>query len=746
MEKTQPSEVLQGPLEERHRQLGASFAEFGGWLMPVSYAGTVTEHTATRDAVGLFDVSHLGKALVRGPGAAEYVNSALTNDLRRIGPGKAQYTLCCTDSGGVIDDLIAYYVSDDEIFLVPNAANTAAVVAALAERAPAGLTITDEHRSYAVLAVQGPKSPDVLGALGLATDMDYMGYVDAEFSGVPVRVCRTGYTGEHGYELLPPWDQAGVVFDALVDAVGSAGGELAGLGARDTLRTEMGYPLHGHELSLELSPLQARCGWAIGWKKDAFWGREALLAEKEAGPRRLLRGLKAVGRGVLRPDLTVLDGDRQVGVTTSGTFSPTLKVGIALALIDTLTPISPTGNACRSTSAAAPSNVRSSSPHSSSRKLGSQRIYNRCMTDGPLEFTVERNATPASDEVRASILANPGFGQFHTDHMVSIDYIEGKGWHDARVTPYGPIELDPSAIVLHYAQEIFEGLKAYRWADGSIVSFRPESNARRLRTSAQRLAIPELPEEVFIESLRQLIAVDEPWVPSAGGEESLYLRPFTIATEPGLGVRPANEYRYMVIASPAGAYFKGGIKPVSVWLSTEYVRACPGGTGAAKFGGNYAASLLAQAQAIENDCDQVVWLDAAERRYVEEMGGMNLFFVFGSGGSARLVTPELSGSILPGVTRDSLLQLATDAGFAVEERKIDVDEWQKKAAAGEITEVFACGTAAVITPVARVKHADGEFTIADGGPGEITMALRDTLTGIQRGTFADTHGWMARLS
>src|SRR6267378_3564902 len=208
----------------------------------------------------------------------------------------------------------------------------------------------------------------------------------------------------------------------------------------------------------------------------------------------------------------------------------------------------------------------------------------------------------------------------------------------------------------------------------------------------------------------------------------------------------ANEYRYLVIASPAGAYFKGGIKPVSVWLSTEYVRACPGGTGAAKFGGNYAASLLAQAQAIENECDQVVWLDAVERRYVEEMGGMNLFFVFGSGGTARLVTPELSGSILPGVTRDALLQLATDAGFAVEERKIDVDEWQKKAAAGEITEVFACGTAAVITPVAHVKYGDGEFTVADGGPGEITMALRDTLTCIQRGTFADTHGWMARLS
>ena len=223
-------------------------------------------------------------------------------------------------------------------------------------------------------------------------------------------------------------------------------------------------------------------------------------------------------------------------------------------------------------------------------------------------------------------------------------------------------------------------------------------------------------------------------MPSAGGEESLYLRPYIFATEPGLGVRPASEYRYMVIASPAGAYFPRGIKPVSVWLSTEYVRASPGGTGEAKFGGNYAASLLAQAEA------------AIERRFVEEMGGMNLFFVFGSGGSARLVTPELSGSLLPGITRDSLLQLATDAGFAVEERKIDVDEWQKKTAAGEITEVFACGTAAVITPVSHVRYGDGEFTIADGEPGEITMALRDTLTGIQRGMFADTHGWMSRLS
>jgi aminomethyltransferase len=339
------TELLDGPLEERHRELGASFAEFGGWLMPVSYAGTVSEHNATRNAVGLFDVSHLGKALVRGPGAAQFVNSALTNDLGRIGQsgkaqsGKAQYTLCCTESGGVIDDLIAYYVDDDEIFLVPNAANTAAVVDALQAAAPDDLTITNLHRSYAVLAVQGPRSTDVLTALGLPTGMDYMGYADASYSGVPVRVCRTGYTGEHGYELLPPWDSAAVVFDALVKAVADAGGELAGLGARDTLRTEMGYPLHGHELSLDISPLQARCGWAIGWKKDAFFGRDALLAEKEAGPRRLLRGLRMIGRGVLRPGLTVRAGDtpqdRKVGVTTSGTFSPTLQVGIGLALIDT---------------------------------------------------------------------------------------------------------------------------------------------------------------------------------------------------------------------------------------------------------------------------------------------------------------------------------------------------------------------------------------------------------------------------
>ncbi|MFZ0833301.1 MAG: glycine cleavage system aminomethyltransferase GcvT [Mycobacterium sp.] len=328
------SDIKHGPLEDRHRDLGATFAEFGGWLMPVSYAGTVTEHNATRSVVGLFDVSHLGKASVRGPQAAAFVNSALTNDLRRIAPGKAQYTLCCNESGGVIDDLIVYYVSDDDLFLVPNAANTAAVVAALKAAAPQDVSVTDEHRSRAVLAVQGPRSADVLARLGLPTGMDYMGYRDAEFSSHAVRVCRTGYTGEHGYELLPSWEDAPAVFDALVEVVGELGGELAGLGARDTLRTEMGYPLHGHELSLDISPLQARCGWAIGWKKDAFWGRDALLAEKAAGPRRLLRGLRATGRGVLRPELTVLSDNTPVGVTTSGTFSPTLKLGIALALID----------------------------------------------------------------------------------------------------------------------------------------------------------------------------------------------------------------------------------------------------------------------------------------------------------------------------------------------------------------------------------------------------------------------------
>ncbi|TCJ90204.1 glycine cleavage system aminomethyltransferase GcvT [Nocardia alba] len=327
--------LLDGPIHAVHVELGATFAPFGGWQMPVQYAGTVGEHTAVRTTVGLFDVSHLGKATVAGPGAAAFVNSALTNDLDRIRPGKAQYTLCCAEDGGVIDDLIAYYVSDDEVFLVPNAANTAAVVAELRKVAPEGITVTDQHRDYAVFAVQGPKATEVLTALGLPTEMEYMAYADAQWQGRPVRVCRTGYTGEHGYELLPAWADAEPLFRALIAQVEAEGGQAAGLGARDTLRTEMGYPLHGHELSLDITPNQARTGWAVGWKKPEFWGRAALTQEKADGPRRTLMGLKALDRGVLRQGQTVLRDGVPVGETTSGTFSPSLKVGIALALLDT---------------------------------------------------------------------------------------------------------------------------------------------------------------------------------------------------------------------------------------------------------------------------------------------------------------------------------------------------------------------------------------------------------------------------
>jgi branched-chain amino acid aminotransferase len=362
-----------------------------------------------------------------------------------------------------------------------------------------------------------------------------------------------------------------------------------------------------------------------------------------------------------------------------------------------------------------------------------------------MQFTRAEHPQPTPASRRAEILQAPGFGNHFTDHMILIDYDADRGWHAPRVEPYGPIALDPSAMVLHYAQEIFEGLKAYRQPNGTIASFRPDANARRLNSSARRLAMPELPEEDFLESLRALLAADHDWVPAAGGEDSLYLRPFMFATDPALGVRPSNTYMYVVIASPAGAYFPGGLKPVSVWLSSEYVRAAPGGIGDAKTGGNYAASLLAQAQAAEHGCEQVVWLDAIERRFIEEMGGMNLFFVFGSGADARLVTPELTGSLLPGVTRDSLLSLSVDAGIAVEERKVSVEELRKGVASGDITEVFACGTAAVITPVGRVASDSDDYAIGDGQPGQVTTALRDTLTGIQRGTFADTHGWMTPL-
>jgi branched-chain amino acid aminotransferase len=352
------------------------------------------------------------------------------------------------------------------------------------------------------------------------------------------------------------------------------------------------------------------------------------------------------------------------------------------------------------------------------------------------------SASPVSAERRAELLVDPGFGRIFTDHMVTIRYAEGRGWHDATLQPYGPISLDPSTSALHYGQEIFEGLKAYHQPDGSVALFRPEQNAQRFNRSAARLAMAPLPEELFLTSIEALVRQDRDWVP-ARSEESLYLRPFMFATDPYLGVRPSLEYLYCVIASPVGAYFPRGVQPVTVWLSTDYTRAAPGGTGEAKCAGNYAASLVAQARAIDAGCDQVVWLDAVEHRWVEEMGGMNLYFVFTSEtGERTLVTPELTGTLLPGVTRDTLLTLAKDHGFGTEVRRISTDEWRATAASGALTEVFACGTAAVITPVGSVKSADGEFTVADGKPGEVTMQLRQALLDIQHGNAPDTHGWM----
>ena len=362
-----------------------------------------------------------------------------------------------------------------------------------------------------------------------------------------------------------------------------------------------------------------------------------------------------------------------------------------------------------------------------------------------LDYTITRTDNPTSAEELSEILANPGFGKHFTDHMVTINWTEEKGWHDAQVRPYGPMTMEPASNVFHYGQAIFEGIKAYRQPDDSIATFRPDHNAQRFINSAERLAMPELPQEEFIESLRQLVEVDKNWVPEAGGEAALYLRPFMISTEVSLGVHPAKSYRYVLIASPAGSYFSGGIKPVSVWLSTDYVRAAPGGTGAAKFAGNYAGSLLAQAQADEKGCDQVVWLDAIERRYIEEMGGMNLMFVYGSGENVEIVTPELSGSLLPGITRESLLQVAQDLGYKVTERRITAEEWQRDAESGAMSEAFACGTAAVITPVGHVLGDSADFQVNGNEAGEITMTLRERLTGIQRGAVEDTHGWLHTL-
>jgi aminomethyltransferase len=332
--------LLTSPLHARHVALGAKMADFGGWEMPIEYSGVVGEHTAVRTGVGVFDVSHLGKATVSGRAADgtdafTFVNSVLANDLRKIGPGQAQYTLCCDDpTGGVVDDLIAYVKSPEEIFLIPNAANTTEVVRRLAAAAPEGIAVVNQHSDFAVLAVQGPQSAALLKALGLPTDHDYMAFATAAWDGRPLTVCRTGYTGEHGYELVCRWDDAAALWDAILRAGEPFEIKPCGLGARDTLRTEMGYPLHGQDLTLDISPVQARAGWAVGWKKDAFWGREALLAEKAAGPRRVLWGLRQVDRAIPRPHMDVLDEQGAVlGEVTSGTFSPTLKLGIALALL-----------------------------------------------------------------------------------------------------------------------------------------------------------------------------------------------------------------------------------------------------------------------------------------------------------------------------------------------------------------------------------------------------------------------------
>ena len=350
-------------------------------------------------------------------------------------------------------------------------------------------------------------------------------------------------------------------------------------------------------------------------------------------------------------------------------------------------------------------------------------------------------STTAVDDARlAEILANPGFGQHFSDHMFTVEWTPDAGWHDARIEPYGPLTLDPATAVLHYAQETFEGMKAYRHEDGSVWSFRPEENAARMARSSHRLALPVLEVHDFVEAVDELVRVDQRWVPDPAGEKSLYLRPFMFASEAFLGVRPAQHVTFMVIASPAGAYFKGGVRPVTLWLTEEYTRAGRGGMGAAKTGGNYASSLVAQQQATANGCDQVVFLDAQEGRYVEELGGMNLYFVYGDG---RIVTPE-TGTILEGITRASIIELAGKLGFRVEERRVDIDEWREGVTSGEIKEIFACGTAAVVTPVGSLKWDGGEVPAA-AESGEVTMAVRTALVDVQYGRADDSFGWMHRI-
>jgi branched-chain amino acid aminotransferase len=357
----------------------------------------------------------------------------------------------------------------------------------------------------------------------------------------------------------------------------------------------------------------------------------------------------------------------------------------------------------------------------------------------PMEFRTVRNDHPVDDARLAEILASPGFGIHFADHMVTIEWTSDAGWHDGRITPYGPLTLDPATAVLHYAQETFEGMKAYRHDDGSVWTFRPEENARRMIRSSKRLAFPELPVEDFVAAVDELVRVDQRWVPDNAGEKSLYVRPFMFASEKFLGVRPAQHVTFMVIASPAGAYFKGGVKPVTLWLTEEYTRAGRGGMGAAKTGGNYASSLVAQQEAIEHGCDQVVFLDAQEGKYVEELGGMNLYFVYGDG---RIVTPE-TGTILEGITRSSIIELAGKLGHQVEERKVSIDEWRDGVAGGDIVEVFACGTAAVVTPVGSLKWAGGAAPAPAST--DLTMRVRQALVDLQYGRAEDSFGWMHRV-
>jgi len=365
------------------------------------------------------------------------------------------------------------------------------------------------------------------------------------------------------------------------------------------------------------------------------------------------------------------------------------------------------------------------------------------MTTSTPNIVVTPSAHPLSDAQRAERMTNPAFGRVFTDHMVVIPYRDGK-WQQGELKAYGPLSLDPSASSLHYGQAIFEGYKAFAQPDGSIKTFRPEQNAERFNRSAARLAMPAIPVQLFLEAGDALISQDRNWVPKNTGE-SLYMRPLMIATDPYLGVRPSDEYLFVLFASPAGAYFPKGVKPVTVWISEDFVRAAPGGTGEAKCAGNYAASLMAQAQAQEKGCDQVVWLDAVHREFIEEMGGMNLFFVYKDGDKITVATPELTGTLLPGITRRSLLEMARELGYATEERKLSVQQWRDDIASGRMIEVFACGTAAVITPVGVAKANGFEMTINNNENGAVTLALREALLGLQHGTAEDKHGWMHKV-